>query len=90
MISQSFQAQATISAEQFGRIACGEYAMPSNVQILSSRPDGSGNVIVVFAGAGLGLWAVPVPPQCEVGLSLDETTLLIQPIGGSSSSSGIP
>ena len=89
MISLKFQAQAVISAEQYGRIACGEYKMPTGVQLLSATPEG-GNVLVVFAGQGLGAWAVPVSPTCEVGLTLDDTTLLIQPVGGSSSSSGIP
>ena len=88
-ISNAYQAQVTVTAEQYGRIASGQYALPAQVAILSAVPVGGGaDVLITFAGQGLGTWAVPVPPQCELGIV--GTNLIIQPLGGSSSSSGIP
>ena len=84
-----YQAQVTVTTEQYGRIASGQYTLPAGVTIASATPNPAGTqVTIVFTGSALGSWAVPVPPSCELGLV--GTALIIQPIGGSSSSSGIP
>ena len=83
------QAQVTITTEQYGRIASGQYTLPTGVTIASATPNTAGTqVTLVFTGSGLGSWAIPVPPSCELGLV--GTALIIQAMGGSSSSSGIP
>jgi hypothetical protein len=77
-------AQNTMTLAQYGLLRL--CTLPAGVTIQSSLYNNDGTVTVVFQGKALGLWAYPIPVPCEVGLGPD-CTVIIQPIGGSSSSS---
>ena len=87
-ISSTQQCSVTVTAAQYGKIASGFYTLPTDVAIVSATPDGTGaNVTIVFCGTGLGSWAVQVPTPALIGDVAK--VILLQPLSGSSSSSGL-
>lgn len=88
--NSTYVAQYTMSMTDYGKILSGYFALPKGVTIQSATPiTGGATIKVVFQGVALGSWAAPAPIACSVGLQNigGQLTLLIQPVGGSSSSS---
>ena len=85
-----YTAQYTMTMADYGKILSGYFALPAGVTIQKATVTGGGTtVLVVFQGTALGSWAAPTPASCIIGLQNinGQLTLLIQQVGGSSSSS---
>jgi hypothetical protein len=72
-ITRRLQAQTIVTTEQHSKLATMRDALlKQHIEILSATPTADGKVNVVFCGRGLGSWAIPVPPPCDVEIAEKE------------------
>jgi hypothetical protein len=86
MAQQIPLSSVTMSMAFLGKLLAQYYTLPSGVQIDSITADETGDwATVVFAGSGLGSWAIPPPVAGEILVNPD-MSIEIAAVGTSSSS----